>query len=89
MINSYGDQVQLVRSSHAGANVVRNRLTDLARGEWVQYLDADDYLLSNKIADQMDFMNRDGWRYDVVYSPMIIRLESTGAGRPRQSEVKV
>ncbi len=81
-IKSYGDRVLLVQSEHAGANAVRNRLTRLAQGEWLQYLDADDYLLPNKIADQIEFMRKEGWRFDVVYSPMIIRREVSRSEQP-------
>ncbi len=78
-IERYGDRVLFVKSAHAGANALRNRLTELANGEWLQYLDADDYLLPNKIADQMNFMMSEEWRFDVVYSPMIVRRETSRA----------
>jgi hypothetical protein len=42
----------------------------LARGEWVQYLDADDYLLPDKIRQQMEFVAAQP-ELDVVFGPAI------------------
>jgi glycosyltransferase involved in cell wall biosynthesis len=75
-IRKFGDRVRLIPGGHAGANFSRNLLTQAAQGEWLQYLDADDYLLPNKIADQMRF-KRNHESLDVIYSPTIIRREDT------------
>jgi glycosyltransferase involved in cell wall biosynthesis len=50
-----------------GSNAARNRLLELARGKWLQYLDADDYLLMNKVSRQMTYLNRHPGT-DVLYS---------------------
>lgn len=76
-IESFGARVQLIRGCHAGANAARNLLSENAAGEWLQYLDADDYLLPNKIADQMHFVEQNGWHLDAVYSPTVLRDEIT------------
>jgi glycosyltransferase involved in cell wall biosynthesis len=73
VIESFGDRVTLHCVQHAGGNSARNRLTQLARGEWLQYLDADDYLLPGKIASQLAAATRHQEKIDVVYSPVIIR----------------
>src|SRR5688500_17394389 len=52
IIKRFGDRVRWETGANQGGNVARNRLLALARGEWVQYLDADDYLLPNKVRDQ-------------------------------------
>ena len=75
-IQRFGDRISFVKSAHAGANAVRNQLTRLAKGEWLQYLDADDYLRPNKVADQIGFMRSCDRQLDVVYSPMIVRHET-------------
>ena len=36
--------------------MARNRLLELARAEWLQYVDGDDYLLPDKVAKQMEFI---------------------------------
>jgi hypothetical protein len=43
----------------------------LARGEWVQYLDADDYLMCQKIAHQMEFVSKEAC-LDVVFGPVML-----------------
>jgi hypothetical protein len=48
-------------------------LLELASGEWVQFLDADDYLLPEKIFDQMDYSSS----ADVVYGPIFIKNQSS------------
>ncbi|MGJ0396973.1 MAG: glycosyltransferase family 2 protein [Methylocystis sp.] len=53
VIRSFGDRIRYATGPNRGANAARNLLLALARGEWTQYLDADDYLLPDKIAPQM------------------------------------
>ena len=79
-IESFGARVRLERSEHAGGNAARNRLLDLAAGEWIQYLDADDYLLPDKVARQVKFAEAEG--LEVVCSPVVLRDEATGQERP-------
>jgi len=80
--------VRLVKSNHSGGNAARNRLLELAAGEWVQYLDADDYLLPDKVAYQMRLLaaNPD---WDGACSPVILRDEASGEQRPFQFEEPV
>lgn len=68
IIERFADQVSFYRAEHAGGNAARNRLTQLARGEWLQFLDADDYMLPGKIASQFDQVRPD---VDIIYSPVI------------------
>ena len=53
IIKSYGDKVIWENGRNQGANHARNRGFALSSGEYIQYLDADDYLLPEKIAKQV------------------------------------
>jgi glycosyltransferase involved in cell wall biosynthesis len=56
---------------YGGASYARNRGFALSRGQYIQYLDADDYLMPEKIEHQVQFLEETG--ADVVYSDSIIR----------------
>lgn len=72
IIQSFGDRITWQATSNSGGNVTRNRLLELSRGEWLQYLDADDYLLTNKIERQVEFLHRHP-DTDIVYSPVVLQ----------------
>ena len=42
-------------SVNSGQNVTRNRLTELSNGEWLVYLDADDELDRDSVAQKLEF----------------------------------
>lgn len=68
-IQKFERRIQWETGPNLGSNVARNRLLELARGEWLQYLDADDYLLPPKIERQVAFLMEQP-ECDVVYSPV-------------------
>lgn len=72
VIRSFGNAVSFHQLPHRGGNVARNQLMTFAQGEWLQYLDADDFLLPNKISAQVAAATRHSVQPDVVYSPVII-----------------
>lgn len=81
VIQSYGDRIRYETGPNRGGNQTRNRLLELARGEWVQYLDADDYLLPDKIERQMEFL-REWSDIDVLIGPAILEHhEASGIRR--------
>jgi glycosyltransferase involved in cell wall biosynthesis len=57
VIKQFGDRIRWETGPKRGGNPARNRLLELARGQWLQYLDADDYLLPDKIAKQAEFLD--------------------------------
>jgi glycosyltransferase involved in cell wall biosynthesis len=54
-LEKYKPHVQIERQSNRGQNASRNRLTEMSRGEWLVYLDADDELAHDSIAEKMKF----------------------------------
>src|SRR2546426_2573224 len=48
----FGDAIRFFQNDHRGANHARNKVLSESRGEWIQYLDADDVLLPEKIERQ-------------------------------------
>lgn len=70
IIQSFGNEILWKTQHNQGGNITRNRLLELCSGEWLQYLDADDYLLPSKIENQMQYLTsiQD---IDVLYSPSI------------------
>lgn len=72
VIKAFGDRIRWESGANRGGNVARNRLLALATGEWLQYLDADDYLLPDKIRRQCDWLNTHATGVDVLFSPVIL-----------------
>jgi glycosyltransferase involved in cell wall biosynthesis len=71
VIRQFGDRIHWEAGPNRGGNAARNRLLELSRGTWLQYLDADDYLLPDKIADQMRFVAGRP-ETDIVFGPWIM-----------------
>jgi len=80
VIRQFGDRVRWETGPNRGGNQARNRLLELARGEWVQYLDADDYLLPGKVSRQAEFIVTHD-ETDVVYGPITVNYWSESSSR--------
>jgi glycosyltransferase involved in cell wall biosynthesis len=78
IIQSFGDRIRWKTGPNHGANAARNRLLELSRGEWLQYLDADDYLLPGKILSQLRCLEN-SQDSDVLYSPILLQFGSEEA----------
>lgn len=77
IIQTFGDAITWEAQSNQGGNNARNRLLNLSSGTWIQYLDADDYLLPTKIEEQVQYlMNVPS--ADLVYSPSILEHWNNG-----------
>src|SRR5476651_2089512 len=68
ILRGFGDRIRVERVMNGGVNRARNLLLKGARGEWIQYLDADDYLRPEKVARQIE---EAGAEADVIYSPVL------------------
>jgi glycosyltransferase involved in cell wall biosynthesis len=82
ILRDFGDSIRVIFAGHRGANHARNAILKEARGEWIQYLDADDLLLPEKISRQFA-ESEDGRDCDVIYSPVWIEEK----GERRKSEL--
>ena len=71
VIKGYADRVHFETGPNRGGNNARNRLLALASGEWLQYLDAEDYLLESKIEEQVKFLAVNP-ATDVVFGPVTL-----------------
>jgi len=65
IIKSYSNQIIWESGVNRGGNYARNRGFALSRGEYIQFLDADDYILPEKISRQVDFLETTG--ANIVY----------------------
>ena len=82
---SFGPRIRLFQTAHGGAPQARNQALEQARGEWVQFLDADDYLAPEKIALQFA-ETAGGENADVIYSPVWIETMADGGATRTRSE---
>jgi glycosyltransferase involved in cell wall biosynthesis len=70
VIRHYDGRIRWETGPNQGGNATRNRLLDLSSGEWLQYLDADDFLLPQKVERQMEFAGHHP-DCDIICSPTI------------------
>lgn len=70
IIKSYANVITWETGPNRGGNAARNRGFALSSGEYIQFLDADDYLLPEKIERQVAFLESSGaaivygdWQY--------------------------
>ncbi|MFM9957459.1 MAG: glycosyltransferase family 2 protein [Phycisphaerales bacterium] len=52
------DRVWLIDQAHQGVSAARNTAIDVARGEWLHFLDADDWMLDGGLARLIDEASR-------------------------------
>jgi glycosyltransferase involved in cell wall biosynthesis len=65
ILRLYGDKIRLECGPNRGGSSARNQGFALSQGEYIQFLDADDYLLAEKIERQVAFLEESG--ADAVY----------------------
>jgi hypothetical protein len=83
IVREFGDRVKLIAGPRKGATTARNLAWQSGSGEWVQFLDADDFLEPGKIATQLA-ETEGGREADVIYSPVWIETwTNTGSTRER------
>jgi glycosyltransferase involved in cell wall biosynthesis len=68
----YEDRITYVHQDHSGAiSTVRNHILRLATGDWIQYLDDDDYLLPNKLEVQLTSIAHENTPPEAIFSPLL------------------
>jgi len=50
---SFGSRILFVQQPNRGGNAARNQVCRLSSGDWIQFLDADDYFKPDKIRSQL------------------------------------
>jgi glycosyltransferase involved in cell wall biosynthesis len=83
-VRAFGDRVKLLEGGHRGGNAARNTALHAANGEWVQFLDADDYLLPQKISAQLAGAGDE----EVIFSPVFFEQDgqrTASAVNPKRS----
>ena len=66
VLQEYGDRIRAVNQHNSGLSKTRNNGIALATGEWVAFLDHDDYWLPEKLSLQLQAAERTG--FDIVYT---------------------
>lgn len=77
VLKSFGTKIRVDSGPNRGGNPARNRLLQLAQGEWIQYLDADDYLQPEKIQHQLESIDSEE-SPDILYGPVSIEQTLPG-----------
>jgi glycosyltransferase involved in cell wall biosynthesis len=67
ILSKYGDSIKYIYQDNAERSVARNTGTAHAIGKYINYVDADDLITPDKIADQVKYLEENSG-IDVVYS---------------------
>lgn len=82
-LQGFAGQVKLISQSNQGGNPTRNRLLQESKGDWLQYLDADDWLGPGKIARQVESLKNAPSDTDVLYGEVqVVEMEGKQPGHP-------
>jgi glycosyltransferase involved in cell wall biosynthesis len=73
VLAKYGDAIRVVRRSNGGLSSARNAGTREARGEFITFLDADDWWLPQKLSRQIESLRA---RPDIGFCSTAARIEN-------------
>ena len=77
VLSQYFDKIKYIHQANAGVSVARNTGYSAAKGEYIQYLDADDLLAKGKIALQIEALKNNN--AEVAYGDWIKFTETEQA----------
>ena len=66
----YGNQIILRKTRQSGVSKARNVAIKIAKGEWLSFLDSDDFFHIDKIEKQLSFLNKNP-RFEIAHSDEI------------------
>ena len=76
IIDSFDDnRIKYIYQVNSGVSVARNIGLDIARGEYITFLDADDIIPRNAIKDKAEYLNKNK-NIDMVHGEIIISNEN-------------
>ncbi len=70
-----GDRVRVLENPGKGGNAARNHAFRMSKGEYVKFLDADDYCAPTMLERQLARLQKDGTENSVAFSPVRMLYE--------------
>jgi glycosyltransferase involved in cell wall biosynthesis/O-antigen/teichoic acid export membrane protein/2-polyprenyl-3-methyl-5-hydroxy-6-metoxy-1,4-benzoquinol methylase len=80
VLEAYGDRIIYIKQANGGPSAARNAALMRARGQFVAFLDADDYWNPNYLAEQLAFIEKSPG-VDLVYTDALLIGDSPLAGK--------
>lgn len=77
VVSAYGPRLRLLKQAHGGVSAARNRGVQEAKGDWIAFLDSDDYWLPGHLARMAAAIRATQGEAAVYFSDMAYSPEET------------